>query len=103
TIVSGVPILDDLGRGKGSFAMITDITARKQAESAIEAANQAKSKFLSTMSHEIRTPLAVIVGFAELALNNKQSESERANALLRIKRNAETLTDLVNDLLDLSK
>lgn len=103
TIVSVVPILDDLGRGKGSFAMITDITARKQAESAIEAANQAKSKFLSTMSHEIRTPLAVIVGFAELALNNKQSESERANALLRIKRNAETLTDLVNDLLDLSK
>lgn len=85
------------------MAFAVDIRERKKAEEAIENANKAKTQFLATMSHEIRTPLGVIAGFADLALDQSQSETDRANALTRIKKNSDILTELVNDILDLSK
>jgi CheY-like chemotaxis protein len=84
-------------------AFVLDMTERKKALEAIENANRAKSRFLAMMSHEIRTPLGVIAGFADLALDPQQSASDRHNALNRIKKNSELLTELVNDILDLSK
>lgn len=85
------------------MAFAIDITERKKAEEAIENANRAKTQFLATMSHEMRTPLGIIAGFADLALDPEQSESERQNAIMRIKKNSDLLTELVNDILDLSK
>ncbi|MFW6358224.1 MAG: GAF domain-containing protein [Chroococcales cyanobacterium] len=70
-----------------------------------EAANRAKSEFLSTMSHELRTPLTAIIGFSRMlideiygTLNPKQMEY-----ITKLSASGEHLLALVNDLLDLSK
>ncbi|MDP2030874.1 MAG: EAL domain-containing protein [Thiobacillus sp.] len=70
---SGVPIYDSERRYLGYRGIDRDITTRKRvdasltkAKKAAEAANHAKSLFLSSMSHELRTPLNVILGHAQL-------------------------------------
>lgn len=82
------------------------IESRKEAElSKIESdrANQTKSEFLANMSHEIRTPLGVMLGFTDLALDEKTSESDRKTYFQAVHRNGRLLLDLVNDILDLAK
>jgi signal transduction histidine kinase/CheY-like chemotaxis protein len=66
-------------------------------------ANRAKSAFLANMSHEIRTPMAAIIGYADLLLDPALGPSDRVNCVQTIRRNAEHLMSLVNDILDISK
>lgn len=66
-------------------------------------ANRAKSSFLANVSHEIRTPLGAIIGFAELALDTKESQEELSQSLKTIAKNAKQLLQLVDELLDISK
>ncbi len=74
-----------------------------QAEADAEAANRAKSTFLSTMSHEIRTPMNAILGYAQLMLRDRDL-GEDAKANLRIiGRSGEHLLNLINDILDMSR
>lgn len=73
------------------------------ATSEAEYANEAKSRFLSNMSHEIRTPLGIIQGFSELAMEPELKPSERLEFLTTISRNAENLTKLIGQILDLAK
>ncbi|MDQ3230473.1 MAG: response regulator [Pseudobdellovibrionaceae bacterium] len=68
-----------------------------------EAANKAKSAFLANMSHEIRTPLGAVMGFSELMLDETQPLAERVNCVEVIKRNGKLLSNIINDILDLSK
>lgn len=68
-----------------------------------EAAAIAKDQFLAHMSHEIRTPMTSILGFADVLLEPDQSQAERDEALHSIRRNASHLTELINNILDLSK
>jgi signal transduction histidine kinase len=70
---------------------------------AVESANLAKSQFIANMSHEIRTPLGIILGFAELAKDPQTPASEAREYLALITRNAEQLTQIIGDVLDLSK
>jgi len=67
-----------------------------------KAANNAKSIFLANMSHEIRTPMNSIMGFSELALDDKISDKTR-DFINNIKMNAEWLLQIINDILDISK
>lgn len=73
------------------------------AKEAAEAANSAKSEFLANMSHEIRTPLGAVLGFAELMLDQGLTDKEKLNAVEVIKRNGRLLSNIINDILDLSK
>ncbi|MGE0763374.1 MAG: ATP-binding protein [Bdellovibrionales bacterium] len=87
-----------------------DVTAEKSyqktledALQAAESANQLKSNFLASMSHEIRTPLGAILGFTELLMDAEITQDERIEFLNIISRSGETLSQLINDILDLSK
>src|SRR5688572_25357569 len=71
----------------------------------LKRADELKSKFLSHVSHEFRTPLNAIIGLSRLLLDNLENNltEEQKKQLQFIFTAAEDLTELVNDLLDLSK
>jgi signal transduction histidine kinase len=68
-----------------------------------EEATSAKSAFLATMSHEIRTPLNGIIGMADLGLMDDDISSPQRERLLDIKNSGESLLDIINEILDISK
>ena len=67
-----------------------------------EAANEAKSAFLSNMSHEIRTPMNAIVGMTDILLRQEHSKQTR-EYLNNIKNSGAALLTIINDILDFSK
>lgn len=75
--------------------------ARKKAEEA----TQLKSQFLASMSHELRTPLNAIMGFSQLLLAGTSGpmSEKQTEKVERIFKNSQTLLELINDVLDLSK
>jgi PAS domain S-box-containing protein len=87
-----------------------DVTGAREArrarerQQAAEAASRAKTEFLSRMSHELRTPLNAVLGFSELLLlQSKESLSPRqASEIEHIRQAGLHLTELINDLLDVS-
>lgn len=87
-----------------------DIRVRKQVEQALleakkhaEESNKQKSYFLSTMSHELRTPMNAIIGYSDLILEDIDKDDHNRSDLLRIKKAAKHLLDLINSILDLSR
>lgn len=70
---------------------------------AAEQTNAAKTEFLSQVAHDIRTPLNAILGFVEIAKNKLDDREQVEYALDKITSSGIFLSDLVNDVLDLSK
>ncbi len=88
----------------------TDIDDHKKIEKELayakenaENANATKTAFLANMSHEIRTPLGAILGFSELLKNNLLSSELRDQYIETITRNGQSLTKIIDDILDLAK
>jgi len=96
------PFVHD-GSTVGLVAIARDITRRKAMEEEAREASRAKSAFLAHMSHELRTPLNVVIGLTDLVLEDEQLDREAAENLVKISNAGETLLNIVNDILDISK
>lgn len=109
-----IPIEVDLSRltaprGEIITAIVRDVTERAEAERSLaaaaeraQAANQAKSAFLAAMGHEIRTPLNGVLGMAQVMATDDLPPRQRER-LAVIRESGESLLQILNDLLDLSK
>jgi len=92
---------DEVGLLAG--ALQTMVATLKERIQEAEAANKAKSAFLSTMSHEIRTPMNAILGITEIQLLNEALTPDVREALEHIYTSGDLLLGIINDILDLSK
>ncbi|UGQ45830.1 PAS domain-containing hybrid sensor histidine kinase/response regulator [Massilia endophytica] len=81
----------------------TDITAQREAEEALEHANRRKDDFLAMLAHELRNPLAPISTAAQLLKLPGQNENMVRRSSDIISRQVKHLTELVDDLLDVSR
>ncbi|WP_083685166.1 PAS domain-containing hybrid sensor histidine kinase/response regulator [Massilia putida] len=97
------PIRDENGQVNGIFVEGSDVTDRKLVEDELRAANRQKDQFLAMLAHELRNPLAPIMTAAQLLKLGRLDPKSVANASEIIVRQAEHMTDLVNDLLDVSR
>ena len=100
----------------GFFVLVTDVSHLKLAEQSLkalnteltaardraEAATQAKSAFLANMSHEIRTPMNAVIGLVHL-LRRDDPTPAQADRLEKIHDAAQHLSQVIDDILDLSK
>jgi PAS domain S-box-containing protein len=82
--------------------VMVDISERKRAQEAIEAATRVKNEFLDNMSHELRTPMNGVLGMAELLLDTDLTAEQRGD-LNMLKMSADSLLTIINDILDYSK
>jgi len=82
-----------------SEAMQREHALREHAEEA----NRLKDEFLSTVSHELRTPLTAILGWGEMLAKHQLAPAAQTRAIASIRRNARAQTQLVDDLLDVSR
>lgn len=80
--------------------LLVEVSAEKDNA---QQANKAKSTFLATMSHEIRTPVSAIIGLLELAENSRNADTPDGEALQLAYTSAQSLIELVGDVLDLAK
>ncbi len=103
-VVEMILLLISLGILYSLISILRKRELRLASEKAkIEEMNKAKSYFFSSVSHDIRTPLNAIIGYAELLLDGIDDRDERNKALSAISTSGNTLLQLINDVLDLSK
>lgn len=116
-LTRATPIKDDRGQVRKWYGTSTDITELKQLEAqrsqllvqeqrareAAETANRLKDEFLAVLSHELRSPLNPILGWSRLLQGGKLNPTRQAEALATIERNAKLLSQLIEDLLDISR
>ena len=94
----------------GTVWIVEDVTERREAEATLararddaEAASRAKTAFLANTSHELRTPLNGIIGLAQLAREPGLPPATRTQFLEQICDSAQSLAEIISDILDLSK
>ncbi|HEU0020791.1 MAG TPA: response regulator, partial [Dehalococcoidia bacterium] len=98
TLVSAAPIYSAEGKITGAIAVIQDITPLEEAE-------KQRSEFLGMVSHELRSPLTAIKGASATALSSRRplDANEAQEFFQIIDEHVDQLTNLVNNLLDLSR
>jgi signal transduction histidine kinase/ActR/RegA family two-component response regulator len=77
--------------------------AIEQQKTAVEAANRTKDNFLAMLSHELRTPLTPVLAALDALESTPAESEERKSALAMIRRNVELESQLIDDLLDLTR
>ena len=116
TLVSATPVLDEEHNFKGSFAMFTDITERKQAEeevatlnrelhlrvAALERAAEQLEAFSYSLSHDMRTPLRAINGFVAILMEEYKSRLDETGHryLEAVRRSTIRMGKLIDGLLE---
>jgi PAS domain S-box-containing protein len=112
-----VPYRNEAGEVIGLIGIANDISDRVQIErdrehvlqqeqaarEAAERANRIKDEFLAVVSHELRTPLNPILGWSQLLQRGKLDAEKTEKALATIARNAQLQSQLIDDLLDISR
>ncbi len=114
---SGAPIKGAEGKIIGAVLIFRDITERKLAEKErskflaseraarekAEAASRSKDEFVAMVSHEIRSPLNSILGWAQMLRRGEFDQAETERAVEIIERSAKAQSQLIEDLLDISR
>ena len=114
---TGMPTRRDDGTPITYVGLFIDITEKKLMDEELkrqhallenalkeaQAANRAKTTFLSNMSHDIRTPMNAIIGFTNLALLDTGNQELMEEYLTKIKASSEHLLSLINDVLEMSR
>lgn len=85
------------------IAKNTEIVRAQVARQQAEEANRLKDEFLAIVSHELRTPLNSILGWSQLLLNREFDAATMRRALETIERNAQSQSQLIEDILDISR
>ncbi|HEY9850754.1 MAG TPA: PAS domain S-box protein [Leptolyngbyaceae cyanobacterium] len=112
-----IPVKNEKGEIVKWFGTATDIEERKQLEQqldrilhqeqaareAAEQANRIKDEFLAVLSHELRSPLNPILGWTSLLRTRKLDAATTERALETIERNTRLQSQLIEDLLDISR
>jgi PAS domain S-box-containing protein len=107
----------EIGGQPCALTVIQDVTEKKRAEAErerlltlerearieAEEANRLKDEFLATLSHELRTPLTAMLGWTRMLRMRQLDEHTSAHALETIERNVRVQTQLIEDLLDVSR
>ncbi|MDQ1590510.1 MAG: hypothetical protein QOG71_1137 [Pyrinomonadaceae bacterium] len=110
--VSATPLTGDGGGREGVVAVFRDITPEVRQYKELMGAydrlrehDRLKSAFVANVSHELRTPLNVIIGLCQLLERDRRQPLAplQSEAVVRMGRNARSLLELVNDLLDYSR
>lgn len=111
-LVAGSPLLDPQGAFIGSVAVVTDISAQKQAEATLRQAlvkekelGELKSRFISMASHEFRTPLATILALTETlsAYRLRLTDTQIDQRLQKIREQVDHLKSVMEDVLLLAR
>jgi two-component system, chemotaxis family, CheB/CheR fusion protein len=97
------PVYDWDGRLIGASGIDRDISDRKRAQETLREEARRKDEFLAMLGHELRNPLAPITNSLHILDSAGASEEQRARARRMIERQAQHLTRLVDDLLDISR
>jgi PAS domain S-box-containing protein len=115
-LVAASPIFKD-GRPASTVIEVRDLTKAKRAEAEreqlleseraarveAERASRMKDEFLATLSHELRTPLNAILGWSQVLASGSRDDEDLTKGLRTIERNARAQTQIIEDLLDMSR
>ncbi len=111
------PVMDNTGRVLFIAPTGIDITDRKRltderehlleaersARAEAERTSRIKDEFLATLSHELRTPLSAILGWTQILTSGSKDPTDLSEGLKTIERNARAQTQIIDDLLDMSR
>jgi PAS domain S-box-containing protein len=96
------PIRDHRGTVIGASKIARDISSQRRLARAAEDANRVKDEFLAMLSHELRTPLNAVLGYTHMLRRGQFTDERQDRAIDTIERNANVLSQLVADVLDVS-